>query len=55
MTKEEILRKIILIIRFRLAFHLGQMEEIEKAAKELMDLIEEEKIMNQKQRQKGTL
>ena len=48
MTREEILRKNILMIKFRLAFKMGQTEEIEKSAKELMDLIEEERIKNRK-------
>ena len=46
MTREEIRRKNILILRFRLAFQSGQMKELEKTAKELVDLIEKERIKN---------
>ena len=49
MNREEIRRKNILIIKLRLLLKMGQKEAIEKAAKELMDLIEEERINNLKQ------
>lgn len=48
MTREEIRRKNILMIKLRLLLKMGQMEELEKASKELMDLIEDERIKNRK-------
>ena len=48
MTREEIRYKNILIIKLRLLLKMGQMEELEKASKELMDLIEDERIKNRK-------
>ena len=49
MNREEIRRKNILIIRICLALKMGKMEEFEKAANELEDLINEERIKNRKQ------
>ena len=49
MTREEIRRKNILIIKLRLLLKMGQKEAIEKAAKELENLINEERIKNRKQ------
>jgi hypothetical protein len=49
MNREEIRRKNILIIKLRLLLKMGQKEAIEKAANELEDLINEERIKNRKQ------
>ena len=49
MTREEIRYKNILIIKLRLLLKMGQKEAVEKAAKELEDLINEERIKNRKQ------
>ena len=49
MNREEILLKNILIIKLRLLLKMGQKEAIEIAAKELENLINEERIKNRKQ------
>ena len=49
MNREEIRRKNILIIKLRLLLKMGQKEAIGKAANELEDLINEERIKNRKQ------
>ena len=54
MTKEEILRMKILIIKLRLLLKMGQKEATEKAAEELEGLIKEERIKNRKRRQNST-